>query len=255
MRTPLVVGNWKMNGLLASARCLASEVNAGAKLLDGVEIVLLPPFVHLSAVAALIKGGGVALGGQNLYASESKAATGEIAAPMLADLGCSYVLLGHSERRALFNESHAVIAAKVQAALAHGLKPILCIGETLEARQRGATEVVLAEQLQTIIAVVGISALAAAIIAYEPIWAIGTGVTAQPAAIQEVHHYVRSIIARYAVAIAAKSRILYGGSVRAANAKAIFAMPDVDGGLIGGAALNAAEFLAICQHATVTASS
>jgi triosephosphate isomerase len=255
MRVPIVVGNWKMNGLCASVRRLAAEINEGSRLLNGLEIVLLPAFVHLSEVHHILYSGVVALGGQNFYAGSSNAVTGEISAPMLVDMGCSYVLLGHSERRILFNESHVCIADKLQVALAHNLKPIFCVGETLAERQSGATEAILAEQLQAVIARVGIDALASVIIAYEPVWAIGSGLTAKPEAVQKVHHYIRSVIARFAVAIAKKIRILYGGSVKAENARAIFAMPDVDGGLIGGAALNAAEFLAICQHAIATSDS
>jgi triosephosphate isomerase len=249
-RKPLVAGNWKMHGSRADAARLVGDLIArGAAAGDGVEVLLCPPFVHLADVGRQLEGTRAELGAQDVCAEESGAHTGEVSAAMLADLGCRYVIVGHSERRTIYGEDDGLVARKFAAAGRHALSPILCVGETLEERERDATEAVIVRQLDAVLAATGIAAFASAVIAYEPVWAIGTGRTAKPAEAQEVHGLIRGRIAARDDTIAASLRVLYGGSVKAANAPELFAMPDVDGGLIGGASLKADEFSRICEAA------
>jgi len=249
MRRKLVAGNWKMNGSRRNAQALVEAVKQGAARLKNVETVLCPPFVYLSEAGAQLAGSAILLGAQNLCDKTEGAYTGEVAGTMLRDVGCSYVIVGHSERRSLYGETDELVALKVAAALGAGLKPILCLGETLQEREQNITEAVAARQLDAVLKKVGVEGLARGVIAYEPVWAIGTGRTASPAQAQEVHAYLRRRIAAHNATIAGEIRILYGGSVKADNAAELFAMPDIDGGLIGGASLHAGQFLAICQAA------
>lgn len=251
MRRPLVAGNWKMNGSRAGIKGLLAGMLAGARQIPGVDIAVCPPFVYLADVEAALAGGSVAWGGQNLCQEAADGAfTGEISAAMLRDFGCRYVIVGHSERRALYGESDTLVAKKFVTAVQAGLIPILCVGELLEEREGGATEAVVARQLDAVLNTVDVvAAFNKAVVAYEPVWAIGTGRTATPAQAQEVHDFIRRRIAQRHKETAAALRILYGGSVKGANAAELFAMADIDGGLIGGASLKAEEFLAICQAA------
>lgn len=249
MRRPLVAGNWKMNGSLASVRVLLESVRQGWRGHDVAELAVFPPFVYLAETERLLAGSTIAWGAQNLSQHASGAYTGEVAGAMLTDFGCRYVLVGHSERRTLYGEHDALVAAKFVAARQAGLMPVLCVGETLEERERGQTMQVIGRQMKAVLEAAGSDAFAAAVIAYEPVWAIGTGHTASPEQAQEVHAFIRSQIAAMDANIACSIRILYGGSVKSANAAELFAMPDIDGGLIGGASLQAAEFLAIAAAA------
>jgi triosephosphate isomerase len=230
---------------------LLSAVRTGAGRLSGVDIAVCPPFVHVPAAAEKQAGSAVAWGSQDVCERNGEGAfTGEISADMLRDFGCSYAIVGHSERRHIYGEGDALTAAKLVAALSATLTPILCVGELLEEREADATEMVVERQLLAAIAALDdVRTLAEVVIAYEPVWAIGTGRTASPEQAQEVHAFIRSRIAREDRDTAAKVRILYGGSVKAANAAELFAMEDIDGGLIGGASLQADEFLAICSAA------
>jgi len=250
MRTPLVAGNWKMNGTQASVAELMQGLAQGAAAIDGAEILVCPSFVFLAQVRAVTDGSNIALGAQDLYTEASGAFTGEISGSMLADAGCQYVLVGHSERRALMGDSDGLVAAKFAAAQAAGLTPILCVGESLEERKSGSTLAVIGRQFSVVADSVGMEAFANAVVAYEPVWAIGTGETATPEQAQEVHSALRAMAAKRSAKIAADLRLLYGGSVKAANAADLFSMSDIDGGLIGGASLDAGEFLAICSAAT-----
>jgi triosephosphate isomerase len=207
--------------------------------------------VHLWEVGRQLKASNVLLGAQSVCAEPLGAFTGEISAAMLKDVGCRYVIVGHSERRALYKEDDALVARKFLAVHGQGLVPILCVGETLDERERGATTQVVSRQLDAVLDLAGVAALDAAVVAYEPVWAIGTGKNATPEQAQEVHAHIRSVVAARDAKIAARLRILYGGSVKASNAREIFAMPDVDGGLVGGASLKADEFLKICAAAQV----
>lgn len=246
-RRPLVVGNWKMHGTVAFARELARAVVAGAKELPGTDIAICPAHVLLGAAAAELAGSDVGLGAQTVSEFEQGAYTGETAAAMLLEIGCRFVIVGHSERRHLFGESNAAVAAKAEAALTAGLVPIICVGETLEERRRGATNAVIAAQLGPVMdAAGGHAGLRHAAIAYEPVWAIGTGETATPEQAQEVHAFIRASLAAADATAADPIRILYGGSVKPDNAVDLFRMTDVDGGLIGGASLTAEDFLRIC---------
>lgn len=247
MRQVLVAGNWKMHGTLARVRTLLDALRAGANRVDHAELAVLPPFVYLPETAARLAGSTIAWGGQNLSEHASGAYTGEVAATMLTDFGCRYVLVGHSERRALYGETDTVVARKFVAARTAGLWPILCVGESLAEREQGRTEEVVARQLTAVLELASARGLDDAVIAYEPVWAIGTGHSASPEQAQNVHAFIRSMIAEHDARISRSIRLLYGGSVKAANAATLFAMPDIDGGLIGGASLDAAEFLAIAQ--------
>ena len=249
-RRKLVAGNWKMNGSRADAAALAAGVLAGASRLGNVEVVVCPPFILIPLVAETVRASGrIGWGGQNLDTHPAGAYTGEISGPMLRDFGCTYVIVGHSERRAYYGESDSVVADKFGAAQAAGLIPMLCVGETLAEREAGEMQAVVDRQLTAVITKHGIGALAKSVIAYEPVWAIGTGRTASPAQAQEVHAFIRAKLAGHDKTVAAGVRILYGGSVKGDNAKELFAQADIDGGLIGGASLKADEFLAICRAA------
>ncbi len=243
MRQSLVVGNWKMNGSRAANTVLLAGIEAGCA--DAGALAVCVPFPYLADVAAALAGSPVAWGAQDVSVHAAGAYTGEVSAPMLAEFACRYVLVGHSERRQLHGETDAVVARKAVAALAAGITPIACVGETLAERDAGATEGVVARQLDAVIAALG-PGLMQAVVAYEPVWAIGTGRTASPAEAQAVHAALR---ARLAAAGAAEVPLLYGGSVKAANAAGLFAQPDVDGALVGGASLDAQEFLAIGRAA------
>lgn len=248
MRQTLVAGNWKMNGSLKENEDLLQALKMGASVTD-VQVAICPPAIYIPQVAGLLAGSKIAWGGQNLSQERAGAFTGEISADMLKDLGCSYVIVGHSERRALYGENDELVAEKYAAALAVGLTPILCVGELLEEREAGDTENVVGRQLDAVIAKVGIEAIAAGVIAYEPVWAIGTGKTASPEQAQDVHAFIRQRCAEKATTVAEVLQILYGGSVKSDNAAQLFAMPDIDGGLIGGASLEAGSFIAICHAA------
>ena len=239
-----------MHGDEASNRELVAGILAGAPQADNVELLVCPPFPYLASVAGQLQGSDVALGAQNVSRHESGAYTGEVAPAMLRDVGCRFAIVGHSERRSIYGESSAEVAAKMAAALAAGLTPILCVGETLEERESGKTEDVVNEQLGAALETNGIAAFGSAVIAYEPVWAIGTGKTATPEQAQDVHRHIRAVLAEHDASVAAKVQILYGGSVKGDNAAGLFGMPDIDGGLIGGASLKAADFLAIARAAT-----
>jgi triosephosphate isomerase len=249
MRQAMVAGNWKMNGSRAGVKDLVNGILAGLGDINSTEVVVCPPAVYLDSVGAAIEASVVRLGAQNLCDEPGPGAfTGEVSGAMLQDIGCHYVIVGHSERRALYRETDDLVARKFTVAQAAGLVPILCVGELLEEREAGQTESVIARQLDAVIAAEGGSAaLAGAVIAYEPVWAIGTGKTATPDQAQQVHAFIRQRIAEHEADIAASVQILYGGSVKASNAGELFSMPDIDGGLIGGASLKAEEFLAICR--------
>jgi triosephosphate isomerase len=249
MRNFLVAGNWKMHGNEAANRELVAAILGGAPASDRVSLLVCPPYPYLASVAAQLQGSALELGAQNVSEHESGAYTGEVAPAMLADMGCCYVIVGHSERRTLYGESSTQVAEKMAAALGGGLVPILCIGETLEQRESGSTEQVVAEQLGAAVERNGIEAFGSAVIAYEPVWAIGTGRTATPGQAQDVHRYIRSVLAEQDASVAENVQILYGGSVKGDNAAGLFGMPDIDGGLIGGASLKAADFLAIARAA------
>ena len=244
-RTPLVAGNWKMNGSQVANEELVTGIRDALNT-EG-EVAICPPYIYVPQVADLLKESSIAVGVQNASHIEKGAYTGEIALPMVKDLGCEYVIIGHSERREYYGETDAVVAEKFEAVVKSGLIPILCVGELLEQREADETETVIAEQLDAVIKQAGIEGFTNAVIAYEPVWAIGTGKTASPEQAQEVHAFIRLQLARHDEQIADKIRILYGGSVKADNANDLFSMTDVDGGLIGGASLKAADFLAICH--------
>ncbi len=242
MRKRLVAGNWKMHGSRPSNRALLEAVVQGIVGLPGVDCAVCVPFPYLADTAEQLRGSALAWGAQNVSEFARGAYTGEVSASMLAELGCRYVLVGHSERRQLFGEKDAQVAAKFAAALDAKLVPILCVGETLAEREAGQTQKVLGRQLDEVLTTTGIEAFSGAVVAYEPVWAIGTGKTATPQQAQEAHAFIRKKIFQ-------GTPILYGGSVKADNAASIFSMPDVDGGLIGGASLVARDFLAIIQAA------
>lgn len=247
-RTPLVAANWKMNGSRASVTALLDGCRQGLPL-DGVEVVVCAPSIHIPLAADELAGSAIGLGAQTVSEYANGAYTGEISADMLKDYGCRYVIIGHSERRHIFAETNETVANKFCFAREKGLRVILCLGERLEEREAGMTEQVLSEQLGAVIAKAGIDAFDGAVIAYEPVWAIGTGHTATPEQAQAAHSFIRLQVARHDDRIADELRILYGGSVKANNASGLFAMADVDGGLIGGASLKVDDFLAICRAA------
>jgi len=250
MRRYFVAGNWKMNGSRQANAALLDKLVAGLAPDAGIDVAVCPPAVYLEAAGRRLDGTPFRLGAQNLCEQDKPGAfTGEIHGAMLKDVGCTHVIVGHSERRALYGEDDAVVARKFRVAQSLGLQPILCVGETLEQRERNETEAVLKRQLDAVLELCGIGSLGQAVVAYEPVWAIGTGRTATPQQAQAAHAFLRSQVAARDARIAAALRILYGGSVNAGNARALFAEPDVDGGLIGGASLKADEFLAICAAA------
>ena len=247
MRRKLVIGNWKMFGRLARNQALLDGVLAGVRDLNNTDCAVCVPYPYLAQVQSLLQGSNIAWGAQNLSHHDEGAYTGEVAGGMLAEFGCKYVLIGHSERRGLYHESDETVAMKFDAALKVGLKPVLCVGETLDEREAGITEEVVARQLDAILNRAGVKALANAVVAYEPVWAIGTGKTASPDQAQAVHAFIRQRLAKLDGQVAQGLCILFGGSVKAANASELFAKADIDGGLIGGASLVAEDFVAICQ--------
>ncbi len=249
MRQKLVAGNWKMYGGLKTNLQLLQDVVAGVAPLRGMAAAVCVPFPYLAQAQSVLNETALAWGAQNLSQHSQGAYTGEVSAAMLQDFGCRYVLVGHSERRALYGESDALVAEKFAAALSAGLRPVLCVGETLAQREAGQTVAVVAGQIDAVLQRVGVAAFVGAVIAYEPVWAIGTGRTATSEQAQEVHAAIRAQIARADAKIADGLQILYGGSVKPGNAVELFGMPDIDGGLIGGASLVAADFLAICKAA------
>ncbi|MEZ5566106.1 MAG: triose-phosphate isomerase [Gammaproteobacteria bacterium] len=265
-RRPLVAGNWKLNGNRQSNQALVAGIAAsladsglGPEVLGSpdapIEALLCPPFVYIAEIAGQAAAFGVITGSQDVAAEKAGAYTGEVAAPMLVDVGCQYAIVGHSERRALYGDTDERVAAKAIAALDAGLKPIICVGETLAERDEGQTLAVVRRQVSSVLAACDaadhpVHACHSLVVAYEPVWAIGTGRTATPAQAQEVHAEIRATVAKRDATIAGGLRIIYGGSVKASNARDLFAMRDIDGGLIGGASLQAAEFVSICKAAS-----
>ena len=249
-RKPLVAGNWKLHHGLRASEDLARAVAAGAGSDGAVEVVVAPVFTALHAVGAALAGTGVGLAAQDLHWDDQGAFTGEVSAPLLADVGCSHVIIGHSERRQLFGETDANVARKVGAALRHRLVPIVCVGETLEQREAGKTLSVVLGQLDAALAGLGADAVGGLVVAYEPVWAIGTGKVAKASDAQEVHAAIRARVSETIDAGAAAAlRILYGGSVKADNAEELMGQPDIDGALVGGASLKAEQFLPIVRAA------
>ncbi|MGN6655899.1 MAG: triose-phosphate isomerase [Rhodanobacter sp.] len=248
MRKKLVAGNWKMHGSRTMATALLGELAAAKPA--SIDVTVFPPFPYLAELAAQHRDSGIGFGAQDLSEHEGQGAfTGEVSGAMLADVGARWVLVGHSERRQYHHEDNELVARKFAAALAAGLTPILCVGETLQQREADATEGVIAAQLQAVLQNSGVASFDTAVIAYEPVWAIGTGRTATPDQVQQVHAFIRSQLETEDATLSRLTRLLYGGSVKAANAAELFAQADVDGGLIGGASLTAADFLAICTAA------
>jgi len=248
MRKKLVAGNWKMHGSRSMATALVNEIAAGKPA--SIDVAVFPPFPYLAELASQYAGSGLGIGAQDVSEHQGQGAyTGEVSAAMLADVGAQWALVGHSERRHYHGESDELVARKFAAAKAGGLTPILCVGETLEQHEAGEAKAVIARQLQAVLALNGVASFDTAVIAYEPVWAIGTGRTATPELAQQVHAFIRSQLEKEDVIIARLTRLLYGGSVKAANAAELFAQADVDGGLIGGASLTASDFLGICAAA------
>ncbi len=253
MRSKLVAGNWKMHGSLAENEALLGGLKSGWAAAVACECAVCVPFPYLDQVRAQLQGGAIAWGAQDLSEFPKGAYTGEVSAHMLREFGCRYVIVGHSERRAMHAEDSRLVARKVKAAQLGGLTPIVCVGETLAQRESGVTDAVVKEQLVAVIDEIGVAAVSGVVIAYEPVWAIGTGKTATPAQAQAVHATIRAEIAGRSASVAASVKILYGGSVKAASAAELFAMADIDGGLVGGASLDSNEFLAICRAGTAAA--
>ena len=246
MRKTIVAGNWKMNASKDSVNSLVNDILSGVSGVNA-EVIVCAPFPYLALVDSLIDGSSLMLGAQNLNVNPSGAFTGEVSAEMIKDFGANHVIVGHSERRSLYGETSEIVAEKTKAAIDSGLTPLLCLGESLDQRESGKTESVISEQLTKVIDLVGIEAFKNIIIAYEPVWAIGTGMTATPEQAQAVHMYIRALLATSNQDIAEKTPILYGGSMNAGNAAELISRPDIDGGLIGGAALKAEDFLKICK--------
>ena len=250
MRSSLVAGNWKMHGDSSRIQQLLAELLKTLPAEPGIDIAVFPPSVYLSQVASEMASSPVAVGAQNVSDQGAEGAfTGEVTAAMLADVGCQYSLVGHSERRSLYGESSALVAAKAKVVLAAGLIPVVCVGETEAQRDAGATLDVISEQINAVFSALDSVELKRIVVAYEPVWAIGTGKTASPEQAQEVHAFIRALFAKKDQKLASELRILYGGSVKASNAAKLFAQADIDGGLVGGASLNAQEFSAICRAA------
>jgi triosephosphate isomerase (TIM) len=245
MRTKLIAGNWKMNGSLQSVNELVEGIRAGDA--GAAELAVCPPAVYLMHVGGMLAGSEIALGAQNVCDHENGAFTGEISPSMLHECGCRYVIVGHSERRSHYGESDDLVAARFAMAVSSGLTPILCVGESLAEREQGVTEAVVARQIDAVLDRTGIDGISSAVIAYEPVWAIGTGIVASPEQAQAVHAFVRGKLAASDGDAARQVRILYGGSMNPSNAAELLSQPDIDGGLIGGAALKAGDFLAIAQ--------
>lgn len=243
MRRTLIAGNWKMNGSFAANRSLLSEIKAGLPANLLCDVLVCPPAPYLAQAVELLSGSAVLVGAQDVSVHTQGAFTGEVSAAMLQDVACKYAIVGHSERRAYHAESNELVAQKTQQLLKAGVRPVVCVGETLEQREGGQTNEVVAAQLNAVLDMV--DNLSALVIAYEPVWAIGTGKTATPEMAQEVHHFLRQRIAARDAGVAGKVQILYGGSMKPENAGELLAMPDIDGGLIGGAALKSQDFLAI----------
>lgn len=244
MRVPLVAANWKMHGSSRFVKAYFEELQT--RSVDGkVDVAVFPPLVYLQQSVTATANSSLAIGAQNLSHEPVGAFTGEVSAEMLADVGCRMVLVGHSERRSLYGETDQIVARKFAAACDSGLIPVVCVGESLVERENGDTLKVVSRQLQAVIDVAGLEKVASAIVAYEPVWAIGTGKTASPEQAQAVHEAIRGLLGD----VGRDTRILYGGSVKAANAEALFAQPDIDGGLVGGASLDAEEFSVICDKA------
>lgn len=246
MRQSLIMGNWKMNGSRQDGQALAKALAEGLGSVPQ-EVAVCVPFVYLSDIRETLAGSPIALGAQNVADQSAGAYTGEVSAAMLADCGCKYALVGHSERRSYYGDTNQSVAKRFVEAQKQNITPVLCVGETLEEREQNRTFAVVDEQLDAVIDAAGIDAFLKAVIAYEPVWAIGTGKTATDDQAQEVHQYIRQRIAARSQNVADKVQILYGGSVKPDNAKALFAMPDIDGGLVGGASLDAKGFLQICH--------
>ncbi|MEX1664736.1 triose-phosphate isomerase [Zhongshania arctica] len=250
MRSNLVAGNWKMCGDTASIEKLVAELKTSLPAEPGLDIAVFPPSVYLAQVLAGLSGSPVAVGNQNVCDQPGDGAfTGEVSASMLADIGCRYVIVGHSERRAIYAETSEQVAQKAKQVLEQGLVPLVCVGETETQRDDGATLEVISAQLKPIFSTLSVQQLQLIVVAYEPVWAIGTGKTASPSQAQEVHAFIRALFAKKDEHLAKGLRILYGGSVKAANAGELFAQADIDGGLVGGASLDAQEFSAICRAA------
>ncbi len=249
MRRPLVCGNWKLNGSIGRTGELIDAVSSGAASLPGVDIAVCPVFVHLPVACERAAGTALAVGVQDVSDQVGGAFTGEVAAAMVAEIGARFAIVGHSERRARHGETDGGVAAKFMAARASGVTPILCVGETLSERDAGETLAVVTRQLDAVLEAAGVTGFGDGAIAYEPVWAIGTGRTATPEQAQEVHAALRGRLAEQDPALAARARVVYGGSMKGANAAELMAMPDIDGGLIGGASLDAEEFLAIARAA------
>jgi len=249
MRRPLIAGNWKMNGSKESIKALLDGIKQGLGDVNSAEVLVCAPAIYIDSVSSQAEGSAIVVGAQNMSEQASGAFTGEIAGSMLNDFDCKYVIIGHSERRAIYGEDDALVAKKFAAVRAAGMTPILCVGETLEERESGVTETVVARQIDAVIDAEGIDSLADAVIAYEPVWAIGTGKTASPEQAQDVHAFIRGRLGEQNADVAAKTRILYGGSMNAGNAAELLAKDDIDGGLIGGASLKSEDFLTIARAA------
>lgn len=248
-RVGLVVGNWKMHGSLVRNQALLAAVVSGTQALQNASCAVCVPYPYLAQAQSILKDTHVTWGGQNVSEHQQGAYTGEVSADMLADFDCRYVIVGHSERRTLYNESNQIVAEKFRTAHKQSLIPILCVGETLAQREANETEQIIALQLDAVIDLVGIDSIRHSVIAYEPVWAIGTGKTASPQQAQAVHAFIRNRIAAHSSEVASEVQIVYGGSVKSSNASELFGMPDIDGGLIGGASLIAEEFISICLAA------
>ncbi len=249
MRRGLVVGNWKMNGNRVANASLLEQLLAEVGAFDAADMAVCPPFPYLMQAIEGLQGSRIGVGAQNLAQEAEGAFTGEVSAAMLKDLGCHYVIVGHSERRAMYGESNEIVAQKFVRAQSEGLTPILCVGETLQQREAGKTLDVVTEQLQSVVSAAGIAAFSQSALAYEPVWAIGTGKTATPEQAQSVHAHLREVLAGSDTDVAQKIQILYGGSVKADNAAELFAMADIDGALVGGASLVARDFAVIGKAA------
>ena len=246
MRKTIVAGNWKMNASKESVNTLIEGILSGMNEASS-EVIVCAPFPYLSQVESLIQGSSLMLGAQNLNVNSAGAYTGEVSADMIKDFGAQHVIVGHSERRSLYGETNTIVAEKTKAAIDAGLTPLLCVGESLEDRESGNTEAIVEEQINTVIDLIGIESFDQVIIAYEPVWAIGTGLTATPEQAQAVHLFIRNLLADSSEKIAQRTPILYGGSMNAGNAADLISCSDIDGGLIGGAALKAEDFLQICK--------
>ena len=246
MRKTIVAGNWKMNASKETVNSLIEGILSGMNEVSS-EVIVCAPFPYLSQVESLINNSKLMLGAQNLNVNPEGAFTGEVSADMIKDFGAQHVIVGHSERRSLYGETNAIVAEKTKAAIGAGLTPLLCVGESLEDRESGKTEAIVEEQINAVIDLIGIEAFDQIIVAYEPVWAIGTGLTASPEQAQTVHLFIRNLLANSSEKIAKRTPILYGGSMNAANAADLISCSDIDGGLIGGAALKAEDFLQICK--------